>query len=380
MIDLSKISKVAIDAGLTVTSQHLDIPFNYISEIDYDELVDVYTLQRPLEIGFEPGLSCMIVKRKNGDVYLLGILESSRYEDAWRFLDHDTYAYYVNNILPLYNIAITDNYVRTPVVARSSDSEAPAHEFFYCLKIQFPDIDDERIEDNILLTSIGDMIYNVAIFRSLLNAHYDLALNKWYDDLKFCASINGSRSNIREINNDVILAEHMAYGINYAHYNGRIYVAISALPLPDEMRHRITDLDRQRNMESAKVFIDHFRRMGLDMNVCILSELCSGPLKTIGKLLMKYMGGEHYERYDLLTIELTPLTERIGISQIMAHYLNVATTESFQRINVSAQKMWHVADEHIPKVAPVNKVKPVITKESDLVTTSDFYMSTVKVS
>lgn len=376
MIDLAKVTRIAMNSGLDVTHHHKDVPISYVPEIPLDELVEVFNIQKPAlgGIGFDNGLQCIIIKRSNDEVFIIGCLESTRFKNAWRFLNKEDYTFYVNELLPKYNIHTVNSYVRTPINSANDDLQ----EFYFYTKVEFPSLVTEEIEDGILISSIGDMVYDISTYRGLVDSHYDQVLNKWYPNVAEVLNLNGSRCNVLEIKNEVIWLNHVVFNMGFAYFNGRVYVPITNLNKGDNLRHFITPAEVEQNEKTMAPFIEYLEKVGLQINLTIFNESEWGPSKDIADMLCSKLYGDKLPKFDLLVVEITPITYSRNISIMLAYYFNLASSDAYVKLPVAVHRDYRIPKANSIVKEVVKKIKPI--EPDDNVDLSGFYLTSIKSS
>lgn len=382
MIDLAKVTRAAMAIGMDVSHHHKNVAFSYIPEIQEDEALEVFNIQRMNGMGFDNGIQCIIVKRNNGEVYIIGCLESSRFQDAWRFLNSDEYAFYVNEILPTYNHANVSPYVRTPLMSAIHDHSTGTdlQEFYYYTKISFPKIESDEMEDNILVNALGEMVLNISLYRTLVNGHYDIGLKKWHVDHNEIRDLNGSHCDVMEVDRGILTAMHKAYEKAFIVFNGRIYTPIVDMRQLADLLHIFTEDDHTSNKQTLAPYIEHLEKCGIDLNLSIFTESEFGPGLIIGQKLMRLVYGKLPEKFNMLVIELTPASARLNLGQVMSHYLACATTKEFQSSPISATRTHDVAKKSIKRPLAKIEKESVPSNKNTATDLSGFYEPSIKSS
>lgn len=385
-LNLMSIHEMLDTLGLVLTNVHQQVSFNYIPEIEPDELVDVYDIQKESNPTGEETVQCMIVVQANGDAWIIGCLESSRYDRAWKFLSAEDYEHYYKDILPRYNVVNIHKFMATPVM--SNVTETNVREFYYYDKIHFPNVESPEIHDNILLTTIGDMVYCIALYKSLITAHWDRGLNRWASDVELIQSISGGKAEIRCVKNGMLYVEHVAFNQGFIIHNNRAYMPIGRLPHNAGATHYMLSPNNiSFNNGALATFNDHFKMLHFSINVAIINHDSKGPLKEMYSIVAENTipvanGGS----YSLLVVEVTPFYQNANLITMMGHFFNCSTSAGFQSINIhttplNMNKWPEGAKQHIRVTSgpetPISNakvdVKPKISDKATSLPNMDFF-------
>lgn len=365
MITLAMLSCLTQDCNLTIHTHLEQVTCTMIPGLDPGELVDIYQIREHLD---DPrvisAIDIMVVVRESGDVYVMGIMESSRMR-GWRFLTDDQYRFYSETILPLYGIGNVPSYVSRPYNFVQNANEGNLREFYYVDHVQpIAILGGQEIVENLITTAIGDMVYYLTTYRTLMNGHWDRGVNSWASDYQDLRMINGSKCDILEVNHGVAWVNYLPWSRGFIYYKGKAYYGLSSLDVSNGIRNALDEPTTKLNDRALAPYMDFWNRSGIDVDMLIINETTRGPLATIATLMQQYSEQPcNPKRFDFLVLVVSSIDSDNQTVNAMANVFNIINAKRWTEVGLQVARTKPVVELTHEKPEPIDFLDPELADQ-----------------